>query len=224
MQDQDFHEIQLSGKQLLFGFISAVVLLVVIFLLGVSVGRGVRTDEAGAAQAAAAAPSDTVVSATPPPATTPQPGDLNYQQVLKGAPPPVSTPPDVQPPASPPSAAANPPASGAGDPQKPSPAPATPPGDAGKAAATAQSTPPPATDKKPAPPAGGAWYAQLGAYGTERAAESVMKDATAKGFKPTVSPYGQFFRVRIGPFATQAEAEREKARLAKAGIQSSVIR
>jgi DedD protein len=224
MQDQDFHEIQLSGKQLLFGFISAVVLLVVIFLLGVSVGRGVRTDQAGAAPAAAPAPSDTVVSATtPPPATTPQPGDLNYQQVLKGAPPPVSTPPDSQP-ASPPPTAANPPAAGATDPQKPSPAPANPPGDAGKAPAPAQTTPPQATDKKPAPTAGGAWYAQLGAYGTERAAESVMKDATAKGFTPTVSPYGQFFRVRVGPFATQAEAEREKARLAKAGIQSSVIR
>ena len=42
MTDQQFHEIQLSGKQLVFVFISVVGVAVVIFLLGVSVGRGVR--------------------------------------------------------------------------------------------------------------------------------------------------------------------------------------
>ena len=43
MSDQGFHEVQLSGKQLVFLFMSAIVLLVVTFLLGVDVGRGART-------------------------------------------------------------------------------------------------------------------------------------------------------------------------------------
>ena len=42
MTDQGFREIQLSGKQLVFLFMASVVLAVVVFLLGVSVGRGVR--------------------------------------------------------------------------------------------------------------------------------------------------------------------------------------
>ena len=42
MTDQTFREIQLSGKQLVFAFMASVVVLVAAFLLGVSVGRGVR--------------------------------------------------------------------------------------------------------------------------------------------------------------------------------------
>jgi hypothetical protein len=41
MADQEYREIQLSGKQIVFLFMSLVVVAVVIFLLGVSVGRGV---------------------------------------------------------------------------------------------------------------------------------------------------------------------------------------
>jgi len=50
MQDEGFHEIQLNGKQLVFLFMAATVVAVVIFLCGVMVGRGVPTR--------AAAPSD----------------------------------------------------------------------------------------------------------------------------------------------------------------------
>jgi cell division septation protein DedD len=39
--DDGFHEIQLSGKQIVFWFMAFVVIGVVIFLLGVQVGRGV---------------------------------------------------------------------------------------------------------------------------------------------------------------------------------------
>ena len=44
LQDDGFHEIQLSGKQLVFMFMTANVVLVAVFLLGVQVGRGVKTD------------------------------------------------------------------------------------------------------------------------------------------------------------------------------------
>ena len=42
--DDGFHEIQLSGKQLVFLFMFATSLAVAIFLCGVQVGRNVRSD------------------------------------------------------------------------------------------------------------------------------------------------------------------------------------
>jgi cell division septation protein DedD len=52
--DDGFHEIQLNGKQLVFLFMAATVVSVVIFLCGVLVGRGVRTDRGIVAETAAA--------------------------------------------------------------------------------------------------------------------------------------------------------------------------
>src|SRR5215831_6112603 len=67
--DDGFHEIQLSGKQLVFLFMATTILAVVIFLCGVQVGRNVR----GGDRVAAAEPSDSVAAQTaaPPPASTP---------------------------------------------------------------------------------------------------------------------------------------------------------
>ena len=47
MQDEAFHEIQLNGKQLVFLFMAATVVSVVIFLCGVMVGRGVPIQRPG---------------------------------------------------------------------------------------------------------------------------------------------------------------------------------
>src|SRR6185503_11635783 len=83
MSDQSFHEIQLSGKQLVFLFMCAVVLTVVVFLFGVSVGREVRSP--AGQTATVAAPTDTVVPAeTPPPPTQTAPNELSYAQALQG--------------------------------------------------------------------------------------------------------------------------------------------
>ena len=49
IQDDGFHEIQLNGKQLVFLFMAATVVSVVIFLCGVLVGRGVRAQLSGGA-------------------------------------------------------------------------------------------------------------------------------------------------------------------------------
>ena len=54
MPDQEFHEVQLTFKKLLFLFMCAVILAGVIFSFGVSVGRGVRNGEAP--------PSDVVIN------------------------------------------------------------------------------------------------------------------------------------------------------------------
>ncbi|MES1254060.1 MAG: SPOR domain-containing protein [Acidobacteriota bacterium] len=66
--DNGVREIQLNGKQLVFLFMAATVVSVVIFLCGVLVGRGVRTERAVAAEAASNAPG-----AEPPPAAAPAP-------------------------------------------------------------------------------------------------------------------------------------------------------
>ena len=44
MSEEGFHEIQLSGKQLVFLFMATTVVSVVIFLLGVVVGRRVPAE------------------------------------------------------------------------------------------------------------------------------------------------------------------------------------
>jgi cell division septation protein DedD len=68
-QDDAFREIQLSGKQVVFVFMAGVVIAVVIFLIGVQVGRGVLAQrglpEAPDAAANAAEPSPPPASASP---------------------------------------------------------------------------------------------------------------------------------------------------------------
>ena len=57
LQDEGFHEIQLNGKQLVFLFMAATVVSVVIFLLGVFVGRGVRAERGTVADSATEGPT-----------------------------------------------------------------------------------------------------------------------------------------------------------------------
>ena len=69
--DDGFHEIQLNGKQLVFLFMAATVVSVVIFLCGVLVGRGVRTERTAAQVAALSeAPNPEILPSAP--VSTPQ--------------------------------------------------------------------------------------------------------------------------------------------------------
>ena len=83
--DDGFHEIQLSGKQLVFLFMATTVVSVVIFLCGVLVGRGVRGDtvraDATPPAASGATPTPVTTKADdPPPAPVDSP--LTYQKRL----------------------------------------------------------------------------------------------------------------------------------------------
>jgi len=82
--DDGFHEIQLNGKQLVFLFMAATVVSVVIFLCGVLVGRGVR--ERTVAQSAA-------LSETTPPDILPSEPVSVPAAVQAGADPRVAQPP-----------------------------------------------------------------------------------------------------------------------------------
>ena len=101
MSDDGFHEIQLNGKQLVFLFMAATVVSVVIFLCGVMVGRGVVRAQQSSQLASAtdeAASDPTLVARTAPPAASAS-GDaplstqetLTYPQRLEEPEPPAET-------------------------------------------------------------------------------------------------------------------------------------
>ena len=98
--DDGFHEIQLNGKQLVFLFMAATVVSVVIFLCGVLVGRGVRAERAAPAPDATTAtiepapqavPATTTPAAADPTAAAPPPtvDDLSYFNRLGKQTPPA---------------------------------------------------------------------------------------------------------------------------------------
>ncbi len=101
-QDDGFHEIQLNGKQLVFLFMAATVVSVVIFLCGVLVGRGVRAGRGTAVETVALA-DPTPVELSPAesprvsapragqPVEAPKPGndELSYFNRLEQPNPPV---------------------------------------------------------------------------------------------------------------------------------------
>ena len=94
VQDDDFHEIQLNGKQLVFAFMALTVVSVVIFLCGVLVGRGVRVDRGmpdPIAERPAAEPVPPMTAVERPPTV------MAGQDPTKAVQPPA--PADVAPPA-----------------------------------------------------------------------------------------------------------------------------
>ena len=209
-QDEAFHEIQLNGKQLVFLFMAATIVSVVIFLCGVLVGRGVRAERTGAAA------DTTALNAVTTAETTPQ------------QPPPAATPPPA---GSDPTAATPPPAvddlsyfNRLEKPNQPAeelkPAPARP---------AARQTPTPVA-KEPAPaakepalspaePAGPGYALQIAALRDRDEADAIAKRLESKGYAAYVlapaSGTPPVFRVRIGKFKTRRDAETVSAKLQK---------
>ena len=234
MADQNFREIQLSGKQLFFLFMTSVVVAVGVFLLGVSVGRGVDVNAEGPAGAVGRTAEVLPDGAVPGP-TVLTPPDVSYHDNLQGTTtPPVESAPSPAPsaplagsevpevidepvPAAPPPAPAAvpvaPPAT-----QKPTP-PAT--------ASTAKPTPPAAATAKPAPAqAGGNWFVQVAAFRSRENADRQVRQLAAKGYPAAVSTGGGMFRVRVGPYGQRGDADRTAARLrtTEEGLKPSVTR
>jgi DedD protein len=213
--DDGFHEIQLSGKQLVFLFMATTVVSVVIFLCGVLVGRNVRGDGVIAAEnnktplstSGAGMPS---AQPTPSPASdVPAAADrpLTYDTRLSGEKPVAEnlkprTEPDPAP-AVPKPAVTTPARDAKGDtpskPALPSPAPA---------AATTQSAQP------------GVWAVQVVALTDRAAATAVVQRLHAKGYpaflvSPQTGAPVQNYKVQVGKFDDRAEAEQIAGRLKK---------
>lgn len=193
--DDAFHEIQLNGKQLVFLFMAVVVASVVIFLLGVLVGRGVRAERSPVeALVEPAVPAGTEgVIAAPPPSGAPASAakeELSYpNRLASNNPPPETLPTPRADAAQEPAAATKPPAS------------------APKAPAQAQA------------PAGDGYSIQVAALRQRAEADSVARGLTAKGYPAFVmtpdAGAPAVFRVRVGRFKDRREAESVAARLQK---------
>jgi hypothetical protein len=195
--EDGFHEIQLSGKQLVFLFMAGTIVSVFIFLCGVLVGRGARDARAaglaGLPSVEAAAPADAQAAAgAPDPAETVD--DLQYHKRLQGE---AAQPEQLK--KAPEPAAEAPPA--------PEPPPAEP--------ARAE----PAAD---VPTAGrpGSLLVQVTAVQDRGVAAGLVRKLADKGYPAFLVPppsrtAPQIYKVQVGRFSDRREAEEVKRRLEK---------
>jgi len=208
--DERFREIQLNGKQLVFLFMAVTVVSVVIFLLGLLVGRGVRTDRAAPVDTSSStvAPDPVTTPSAQPPAAAPQPAaeppapadDTTFYNRLEKN----DTPPEkLRSPAQAPSAAAT----TARKPPSPAAVPAQAPVTAAHPAASSAGEPP-----------GPGFAVQVTTQPDRSSAEMLVKQLIKKGYPAYVAgpvPSGgrSIFRVRVGKYKTAKEADAVKTRL-----------
>ena len=203
-RDDGFHEIQLNGKQLVFLFMAATVVSVVIFLCGVLVGRGVRAERVGAQDAAL---STNGGDATPQVAATPTPAPAGSDPTVAAPPPAVDDltyfnrlekqkAPAEQ-------LKAKPTATTMSD----------------KAAAVeARNSGAARAKTREISPAPRGWTVQIAALNERNAAEAIAKRLSSKGYAAYVyepSDGTSVYRVRVGKFGTRHEAETLKTKLEK---------
>jgi len=239
MPDEGLHEIQLNGKQLVFLFMAATVVAVVIFLCGVMVGRGVPTE---LAESAAEIPEQTSLDPTAARAlsssavgigTAPSAGGevLTYPSRLEDPNPPAET---LKPAAEADALAAPAPVALAAPPVKPAPPPAPvapraalpapPPAKPARATSPVPAAAPPAPTPRPTPavataatspgePAGSGFVVQVAAVRQRAEAETMARRLGAKGYPAFVTTAGANFRVRVGKYDNRREAEAVAGRL-----------
>lgn len=235
-QDDGFREIQLNGKQLVFVFMAATVVSVVIFLCGVLVGRGVRGEREPASTTADVTSADEIQPALPadPKPPTVEPGDDPTK-----APPPAPPAGDAErggrdlvkpaaasearpepasvPVAAAPVAAPKPEAVVART-DAPVPAKTAAPKSeaASKAPAKTESSARAASDLPAVDDPRRGWVIQVAAMKTRGEAEGLAKELGAKGYTAFVlSGNSNVYRVRVGGYKSKRDAETVAAKLRK---------
>jgi DedD protein len=209
-QDDYYYEIQLTNKQLVFYFMAGATGLILSFLAGIMVGRGVDS-AAGEVQASRPVAEERLVEETPPPAT-PAAEDLGYARRLEGD--RVDDTLERARPSAPPATVAD---AGRSAPSAapPSRALRTPPPPVRATTAPSRVT----ATAKPAPPAdaaAGSFTIQVGAFKDGASAESIVGRLKQKGFDAyVVAPAAAdgLFNVRVGSYRARTDAERVQARL-----------
>jgi len=219
IHDDGFHEIQLSGKQLVFLFMATTVVFMVIFLCGVLVGRGVEQGRASVTEVTSSeVPADALTDETAAAPSSGRPTNvegLTYAGNLQSTTPP---PAEVQPGAAADlkqTAEAAPPVEA--EPATPAPAPAA----AREVPAARQDppTPQPAAAAVPAAaPAGdGGFTVQVTALKNRPDADAIANRLQARGYKAyVVAPAGGgqvIYKVRVGMDMQRADAEKVMRRL-----------
>ena len=231
-QDDYYYEIQLTNKQLVFYFMAGATGLILSFLAGVMVGRGVDS-VSGEVQAARTVQEDRIVAEeTPKPAPKPATEDLTYAQRLEGE----KVEDSLERPRPGPAAAKTgkpgpafakipTPAPAAAPAAKPTPKPDVHAGPAAPPARMASNTPAPVTPGA-APGAasaaaapvgdvtGGGFTLQVGVFKDKARAEAIVARLRTKGFAPGIAGGAEGpWVVRTGHYADRASAERDQARL-----------
>jgi len=237
-QDDYYYEIQLTNKQLVFYFMAGAAGLILSFLAGVMVGRGVD-ESAGDVRAARPVTEERIVPEESP-ATRPAPPaaeELTYAQRLegdkvddslkpaggssgaaaaaKGTPAPKGTPPPATKVARAPESSRTP--SGGVEPARSTPTPAKPATPKPTAQVPTAQTPTAPTPTSPTqPPAVASFTIQVGAFKDKTTADSVVTRLKDKGFAAyVVTPEGTdgLYNVRVGSYPARTDAERIQARL-----------
>jgi cell division septation protein DedD len=226
MNDEAFHEIQLNGKQLVFLFMAATVVSVVIFLCGVMVGRGVRTEASAVAGGSDAVdpgrPDEAATADAPPPAAAgvppaeapPDPdegADSTHEQLTAADPGRQQRVAPAQPQPAPVEARADTP-----------PPPAERPAE--RPAAERPAAERPAAERPVAEPAsrpasvtGSGFVVQIAALRDRTEADAIVKRLAGKGYQAfVVNPLPgkpPVYKVQVGRFAERGAADRIAARL-----------
>ena len=223
-QDDYYYEIQLTNKQLVFYFLAGATGLILSFLAGVMVGRGVDPSN-GEVQARTVQEDRVVTEEAPSPA--PSSDSYSYARRLEGdkIEEKLEKPVDV---------ASN--AGGTGDakprvlpsaapaapavttPDKPSPKPsATPTPKPSPSAKPAEAVGPPVPTKPAVDPSrAGKFTIQVGAFKDKASAETVAGRLKGKGYQAYVLPSDAadgLFNVRVGNFAARPDAEKVSSKL-----------
>ena len=218
--DDGFHEIQLSGKQLVFLFMFATSLAVAIFLCGVQVGRNVRSDRVSVTDATetlasssvtpppASAPTQPVASSGPPAAEPPAPAaepddELSYAKRLQAESAPAEK---LKTPADPPAAKAQPTPKPVEPVKQPIKEPVKEPVKASAPAAVSTGRP-------------GQWIVQVISLQDRAAAARMATRLSGRGYPAFIlePPAGapRIFRVQVGGYADKKDAEQAARRLEK---------
>lgn len=204
MADYDeagYYELQLNNKQLVFFFMAAVAIAVVVFLCGVMVGRGVRD-----ATIAAAGKNITTSPEQAPSTGAMKPAEvrreLDYQRRLES--PKAEDRLEDSSSSSPEKLVAEAKKTTTSPPPAAKPTPKEP---------TPKKTTPKKTTPKAAAPMGtpsGTFTIQVVALKTQAAADQLVQRLKAKSYRAYVESGGEtgLFRVRVGRFADRGEAEK----------------
>jgi len=210
-QEPSYYEIALTNRQVLVAFVILLVCVLASFFAGVWVGRG-------SPAAAADQPQQAAVEATP---SSQQPQELAFFNDEAGNNNAAAGRPDLQDlaqnprqgttlaqdlgvePTPQPGASARPAAPG-GEPEEQPPGPGAAPSQPAPAASADTAAP-------AAPP--GSLFIQVFSSRDELQARRLETRLRAAGFKAFLSPAGDKYRVRIGPFAARPAAEAAAVRV-----------
>jgi cell division septation protein DedD len=199
MQDEGLHEIQLSGKQLVFLFMAVTVAAVVVFLCGVMVGRGVTPPGIPTAPEIAEETPHDPTQLPQSPAAPPvegtgggeaKPDELTYPRSLTDG---NSQPDTLKPPSDVPASTL----------QEVAPLPSAPVAEK-PTPATAKASVPDATLMEPP---GRGYVVQVAAVRRRAEAETIARRLNAKGYRTFVTTSGDNFRIRVGKYGERSAAE-----------------